>query len=167
MDAEQWKDVVGFEGKYQVSDLGRVRNARLHVLKPQLVNSGYLVVHLYGEAGRRNQLVHRLVAGAFCPNPLAHPEVNHKDTDKAHNCADNLEWMTRQGNVDHAVANGRSSPKVTAIAVVGVPVRGGAPRHFESQREAEIAMCGKQSSAINHCFAGIKKTAYGYVWSRA
>ena len=61
MDAEQWKDVVGFEGKYQVSDLGRVRNVRRHILKPQLVNSGYLVVHLYGEAGRQIPAV--IVAG--------------------------------------------------------------------------------------------------------
>lgn len=167
MDAEQWRDVVGFEGKYQVSDLGRVRNARLRVLKPQLVNSGYLVVHLYDGTGRQIQLVHRLVAGAFCANPLAYPEVNHLDADKTHNHAGNLEWTTRQGNVDHAGENGRRILKPNAQAVIGTPVGGGEVLRFVSQKDAEVFLTGKQSSAINHCFSGVKKTAYGYTWSRA
>lgn len=167
MEAEVWADIAGYERLYQVSNFGSVRNRHQKLLKPQRINSGYLVLHLYRDGTRTIQLVHRLVAGAFRPNPHRLPEVNHKNTDKRDNHWANLEWCTRQENVDHAGASGRRILKPCAQAVVGVPVAGGEPVRFVSQKDAEVALTGKQSSAIHHCLIGKKKTAYGYTWSRA
>lgn len=121
---EIWKDIPGYEGRYQASDLGRVRSVdrevrTMHrgttwgvrrilgrVLVPQPQNSGYLLVHLYAEGRRRALTVHTLVARTFIPNPLKLPEVNHRDTNKSHCEVDNLEWSSSSGNKRHALANG-------------------------------------------------------------
>jgi len=161
---EQWKDIPGYEGRYQVSDLGRVRGVK-GSLRPQPQNSGYLVVHLYLDGVRRVRLVHTLVAEAFVNGWFAGAEVNHRDTKKVNNCATNLEWVTRSKNIQHAYANGHKGP--TRFAVVGTPLNGGFAVRFNSQLDAEKALAGKASSAINHCLTGKKKSAYGYTWSRA
>jgi|SRR5215212_7490373 len=164
MKNEEWREIPGYEGRYEVSDQGRVRNAVGHCLKPQKINSGYFVVHLYREGKRRIKLVHIAVAEAFVPNPEGKPEVNHENTYKLDNIATNLEWSTRLENVAHAIAAGLVVEKPNAIAVIGTPIDGGPTVQFPSQKDAEIALAGKQSSAINHCFSGKKKSAYGYTW---
>lgn len=166
MLTEEWRDMPGFEGRYQVSDLGRVRGPSGKVLRQQSINSGYLVVTFSTPLGKKNQLMHRLVATTFVRNPDRLPEVNHDDTDKTNNRATNLEWTTRAGNVAHARARGLV-PASTAMAVVGVPLAGGSPLRFDSQSAAEVALSGRQSSAIHHCLVGRKHSAYGYTWSRA
>jgi hypothetical protein len=124
--SEQWADVFGYEGIYQVSDRGRVKrlpetrgynhwrnDARLvrtvpeRIVANNLINSGYHIVHLYARDGsRRAHLVHRLVATAFCPGADPGKEVNHLDGCKLNNAAANLEWVTRTTNHLHAVAHG-------------------------------------------------------------
>lgn len=162
---ETWKDVAGYEGRYQVSDLGNVRNAKGRTLKPQLINSGYLVVHLMLAGDRKIGLVHRLVAAAFLPQDETRTHVNHKDSDKKNNARTNLEWVTRSENVRHAYQNGHSGPP--RMAVRGVSVADGHVIVFDSQLRAETTLAGRGSSAIHHCLIGKKKSAYGYVWSRA
>ncbi len=112
--SEVWKDIAGFEGLYQVSDLGRVRsldrecwNGHVYflrigrVLKQKLSTSGYMRVSL----GKGNDAyVHRLVAAAFHPNPDNMPQVNHKDENKLNNRADNLEWCTSLYNMHYGNA---------------------------------------------------------------
>lgn len=120
MNEEVWKDVVGSEGFYQVSSHGRVQSVeRLIVtsngrswLQPGKMlaiddnhNGGYLTVMLSVRGKAKRHLLHRLVATAFIPNPLDLPEVNHSDGDKKNCRAGNLEWATRQRNIDHAVEN--------------------------------------------------------------
>lgn len=163
---EQWKDVPGFEGRYQVSDQGRVRNVKGRVLKPQLVNSGYHVVHLVpAPRSRKIALVHRLVALAFLPSDPDRSHVNHKDFDRLNNWATNLEWVTPSENMLHAFADGRANPP--RCAVVGRALDGSHELRFSSQLAAEKAIAGRASSAVHHCLVGKKKSAYGYVWSRA
>ncbi len=114
MDKEIWKDIEGYEGLYQVSNMGRVRslldsygNQRKtpKTLKNVRQPSGYFRVCLSkGGIGKRF-FIHRLVAQAFIPNPENKPEVNHIVGDKANNTADNLEWNTRSENIQHALKN--------------------------------------------------------------
>lgn len=104
-----WVAVAGFEGRYEVSDLGRVRSLMMNgkrrelILAPRPTKRGYLRVTL---GRRRDVYIHRLVAAAFigcCPEDHA---VNHKDADKTNNAASNLEYVTPKTNSQHAVAMG-------------------------------------------------------------
>ena len=107
---EEWKDIVGFEGLYQVSNLGRIkclehkcpgrykgkfRTVKEHMMKPaENKTNGYMYVSLSNSDRGRTFTVHRLVANAFLPNPENKPILNHKDEDKHNNCVSNLEWCT-------------------------------------------------------------------------
>lgn len=122
---EEWRDVVGFEDRYEVSSLGRVgsksflkhccgRNGpfsfwtKPRILKQNKLDSGYLVVRLYpGDGSKHDILVHRLVATAFIVRTNEElVEVNHKDSDRAHNRAGNLEWVTKSQNSLHGFQSG-------------------------------------------------------------
>jgi hypothetical protein len=93
---ETWKDCKGYEGKYQVSNLGRVWSVgRQQYLKGSVDKDGYLKVQLTAKNGKRKlEFIHRIVALTFIPNPTGMPVVNHKDENKQNNCVDNLEWCT-------------------------------------------------------------------------
>lgn len=103
---EIWKPIRGFEKVYEVSNFGKIRNSREHVLQPYTNNSGYVMVDLYLNTVRTKKLVHRLVMEAFTPNPDDLPEVNHKDEDKTNNVLTNLEWCTRSHNKQHSMKSG-------------------------------------------------------------
>lgn len=126
---ETWKDILGYEGRYQVSDEGRVRSidravrgvskagreyqrkVRGAILRPGNCR-GYLIVNLH-PAG--TIAVHLLVARAFVAGFAPGLEVNHKDGNKKHNAATNLEWVTHQENQAHAVATGLNSQALPVI----------------------------------------------------
>ena len=102
---EVWKDIEGYEGMYQVSNLGNVKslsrkNTKGQILSEKLLAFGvvandYLQVQLWKNKHPKMKLVHRLVAEAFIANPSNLPEVNHIDGDKSNNTVVNLEWTTR------------------------------------------------------------------------
>jgi len=110
-----WKDIIGYEGLYQVSNLGQVRsisrtvyehNGKRKSLKGQVLKlspttNGYLNVALSINSIRKSIMVHRLVAIHFIPNPNNHSDVNHKDECKTNNHADNLEWCSHRYNVNY------------------------------------------------------------------
>lgn len=100
---EVWKDVLGYEGLYQISDRGRVKNARSgRVLKPHLLVNGYIQTMLSRGGKRRQPLVHRLVAEAFLPTPAEEQnQINHKNGNKTDNRVENLEWCTAGENNRH------------------------------------------------------------------
>ena len=106
LNEEIWKDVIGFEGKYEVSTLGQVRNSLGRVMKPYINNSGYACIKLTG-GDKKHFLVHRLVAAAFVDNPAKHSVVNHLDSHRLNNAANNLEWCTTKENLQHARDLGR------------------------------------------------------------
>lgn len=123
---EIWRDIEGYEGHYQVSNLGRVKSLERYmngrnggksllkerILKPIKNNRGYLNVNLSKNRKRKNANIHRLVAKAFIPNPDNKPEVNHVDTNKKNNRADNLEWATTKENIRHAWEKGLCKPTI-------------------------------------------------------
>ena len=106
MLVELWKPVVGYEGYYEISNLGNVKSLRFgKILKPSN-SGGYAHIALVSDGTPRYFLVHRLVATSFIPNPHNKLEVNHIDGDKKNNCVDNLEWVNRSENQSHAVHSG-------------------------------------------------------------
>lgn len=104
IENEEWRDIDGYDGVYQVSDIGRVRSkkyGRWKVLKPRKNRKGYFQVILYrnGNKDREQPYVHRLVANAFIPNSDENKtQINHKNEDKTDNRVENLEWCTVQYN---------------------------------------------------------------------
>ena len=121
---EIWKDIEGYEGYYQVSNLGRVksleRKTKQHhnsvrtqperILKSWIKR--YESVILCKDSKTKKVPIHRLVAKAFLPNENNLPEVNHKDENKLNNCADNLEWCTREYNINYGTAIERKRQKL-------------------------------------------------------
>jgi CO dehydrogenase/acetyl-CoA synthase alpha subunit len=143
---EIWKDIPGFEGRYQVSDQGRVkslpfmqryllrngqeafRRTGARILAQQLINSGYSLAHLHLDNARTALTVHSLVAQAFLPGPPGET-VNHKNGVKTDNRASNLEWTTYSENHLHAVATGLRPDAIPVIAPGG--------RRFPSINQAQ------------------------------
>ena len=121
---EQWKDIAGYEGYYQVSTMGRIRSLERwiqdrfgmkapyripeKILKPKHSQSGYLFVNLSKGGHAHNQRIHRLVAEAFISNPNGLPSVNHKNEDKSDNRVENLEWCTPSYNNEYGTRTQRS-----------------------------------------------------------
>lgn len=121
---EEWRSVVGYEGIYEVSNLGNVRsiprpinrgirgithtktyrNLRLRVNK-----YGYHDTHLRDAPTGRSRIyeIHRLVASAFIPNPEGKPTVNHMDSNRTNNSVSNLEWATHKENITHGMKHGK------------------------------------------------------------
>ena len=114
LSCEIWKDIEGFEGKYQVSNKGRIKSLCFRtprILRLCKDKTNYLRVALQGKNFIRNAAVHRLVAESFIPNPENKPIVNHIDGNKQNNCVENLEWATYQENSDHAWKTGLLKPR--------------------------------------------------------
>jgi hypothetical protein len=115
---EEWRDIPGYEGLYQVSNMGRIKSLRKeyeHIMKLQVIRNGYLSVPFTINRTSRLLKVHRLVAMAFIPNPDNKPEINHKDGNKQNNIAENLEWSTRKENIKHGYKKGLYPKKKTHI----------------------------------------------------
>ena len=106
---EIWKDIKGYEGLYQVSNLGRVKSLKFDrelILKYRIVEN-YNAVVLYANSKPKPWRVHRLVALMFIGNPNRAQQVNHKDFNRSNNCVENLEWCTAEENNNHTIRAGR------------------------------------------------------------
>ena len=112
MKEEIWKDIEGYEGLYQVSNLGRVKRMRFinkntniekeRIKSQKIRKDGYLEVALYKNGKGKYIQVHRLVAKSFIPNPKKLPQVNHIDGIKTNNIVENLEWVSISDNAIHS-----------------------------------------------------------------
>lgn len=115
MQKEEWRDIAGYEGLYQVSNLGNVkslnysRTGKEKILKQKLNKNGYYSIQLCNNRIRKMYLVHRLVAQGFILNPDKLPCVNHIDENKQNNCVDNLEFCSVAYNNAYGTRNEKSS----------------------------------------------------------
>lgn len=172
---EIWKDVVGFEGLYKVSNYGRVFSVKSDlVLKEVRIfrNRKYLGVSLYN--GKfHTKPIHRLVAEAFIPNPNEYPQVNHIDENTMNNRVDNLEWCTSKQNNNHGTRNQRisiseiNSPKKNRYRISQYTLDGKFVRTYSSATEA--SRHGFTKSHILDCARGLSRYSHsqGYVWKFA
>ena len=102
-----WKDIIGYEGLYAISDKAEVMNVQTgNILKPWLNNKGYLCVDLHKNGIRKHELLHRLLAEAYIPNPNNYPIILHLDNIKTNLSLDNLVWGTYSDNQRQAIKDG-------------------------------------------------------------
>lgn len=191
---EIWKDIAGYEGKYQVSNLGRVRSLdryswngykywlqRGKILKASSQKSGYLFVTLSKAGKTKPYRVHRLVAQAFIPNPNGWPQVSHKDEDVTNNKVENLEWCTAEYNINYGnhnqkIAKTLKQPKYQKIAiengrkaskpVIQLTLDGKIVKYYNSQSEA-ARKNNIKSGGISDCCNKKIKYYEGYLWEFA
>lgn len=186
MENEIWRDVKGFEGLYQVSNLGRVKSlpkkvrncngyfiTKERILKPQKNSKGYLRVQIV----KSYFFVHRMVATAFIPNAENKPCVNHKDCNPLNNNADNLEWCTHLENIRYSADLGRFAKvgewgqKIRRATqkydkkVIGTNIQTGEKVVFNSIHEADRN--GFNKSGVCEACSGKRKYHKGYYWSYA
>lgn len=155
---ELWKDIPGYEGRYQISSNGNVRSLLKAIrLRHFVCGSGYEEVILKKNGDRKPKLIHRLVAEAFVPNPQGKREVNHKDGNKHNNDYRNLEWVTPSENIRHSYDV--LSHKLTTKRVVCVETG----EVFESITAAADSN-GLHVQLIWKCCNGKQKTTGGFHW---
>lgn len=178
---EIWKDIIGYEGLYQISNLGRVkslektinmidgrkRHQKEKILSPVISKYGYYVITLWNNKSKQCK-VHRLVMTAFILNPDNLPQVNHIDENKLNNRVSNLEWVTALQNNRHSNIAERwhnTGTESTKKAVVQYDLSGNFINEFESASEAARQL-GKLSARVNigNCCNGKLKTSNGYIW---
>lgn len=151
---EEWRDIIGYEGLYQVSNLGRIMNSKGLILKQRAQNSGYNIVHLYACSKRRAFTVHRIVARTFIEIVPGKEYVNHKDGNKLNNQADNLEWCTAKENEQHAVSNGlfhtyaRSQEHLAEISERMSRVHGGIKKPKSQVMKLKCTNAGKAPQCV-------------------
>ena len=165
---EIWKDVKDYEGLYQVSNTGKVRSLKRHIiLKPSHNHKGYLHIILYKNAKSKVGIIHRLVAEAFIPNLENKPQVNHINGIKTDNNSDNLEWCTNAENQRHAFALGlqtnvgNDNPKVRKINQYDL--QGNFIKCWNSFYDIEHTLNFSRSS-IWRCCTHKYKQSHGYIW---
>ena len=167
---EEWKDIKGYEGLYQISNEGRVRSLKFgknRILKNRHC-LGYWEVVLYKNGIGKPKRIHRLVAEAFIPNPQNLPCVNHKDENRSNCVAENLEWCDYKYNSNYGTRNERNRKQLTnrkdlSKQVYQYTLNGELVKKWESIREAERN--GFRQNCVSLCCNGKLKTHNGYKWS--
>lgn len=164
---EVWKDIEGYEGLYQVSNLGRVKRVTTgRILKSGKDKKGYLKVVLCKNNIKSAKTIHRLVAQAFIPNNENKPEVNHIDENKTNNMVSNLEWMTAKENSNHGTRNERVAKAVSktlSIPIIAINLKTGEYTDFCSAKECARQL-GLNQSHITNVLKGRRNQTGGYTF---
>lgn len=162
---EIWKDVKGYKGLYQVSNLGRIKSLPRFTTKGGIRKlrshaNGYLYFSAWKNGKVKMLNVHRLVAQAFISNPNNYPQVNHKDEDKTNNEVSNLEWCSAKYNSNYGSGK-RWASKQESFPVICFDLQGNELETFESITEAKNQTGANNISAV--C-KGKLKTSGGFKW---
>lgn len=169
---EIWKDIKGYEGLYQISNLGRVksfsragtRTKKERILKTRFSYKGYERINLSKEDIDKTHFIHRLVAQAFIPNPYNYKEINHKDENSRNNKVSNLEWCDRSYNINYKNRNKKVADKlaIRVIQLKNEKIINEFDSMIQAQRKTKIPI-----SNISKCCSGERKSAGGYKWKYA
>lgn len=163
---EEWREVLGFDTLYEVSNEGRVRTRRskekgytaeYHIVEPLDNGNGYLRFNWKLKGNQRTIYLHKLVAEYFVNNPRHLCEVNHKDENKHNNCADNLEWCSHKYNCNYGTRNSRAGKKNKRVLCIETDIV------YDSISIASEAL-GVGKSALSNCLNGRSKSCCGYSW---
>ncbi len=171
---EIWKDIDTYNGLYQISNFGRLRNAKGLIMSQKPSKDGYVRILLFNEGKYKAEYVHILVARHFVKKPNGEKlEVNHIDGDKANNIFTNLEWVTPSQNTLHAIEHklrsvnpikgkfGQNNP--LSKPVLQFDLNGRLINRWGSALDA-ANVNGYNKVSIRSCTGGYKKTYKGYVW---
>lgn len=172
---EIWKDIEGYEGLYQISNLGRIKSlsrfiytnkektkgyySENKILRLTSDDTGYLQVSLSKNGAVKKFHVHRLVAIAFIPNIHNKPQINHIDRNRKNAKATNLEWVTDSENKYHAWKN--TKRKSNKRKVVQINKNNEIVRVWDSIKDAQTHL---KISHISECCRNKQKTTGGYMW---
>ena len=167
---ETFLSVPGYEGLYEISNLGNVKSLRSgRLMKRSKNNVGYEMVCLTKDKTQKTYFIHRLVALTFIPNPLGLPEINHKDEVKTNNCVENLEWCTREYNLNY----GGYSERMSKTLLQNNPHRkrvscydketGELIKTYDSITEAANDI-NVSYNALDVCLRGLTKTCRKMIW---
>lgn len=177
---EEWKDIKGYEGRYQASTFGRIKslgngkNCPIKIMKLSLKKNGYLHCVLWRNLIDSTKRVHILIASTFIPNPNNKPEVNHKKGIKTDNRVWSLEWNTRSENSKHAHKLGLIIPSkswlgkcgklhVRSKEVIQYDLSGNEVGRYFGTEEASRATRANQQNISAVC-NGKRQSAGGYKW---
>ena len=173
---EIWRDIDGYKGLYQVSNLGNVKslmhyrkgiNGNLTIVKEKILKqninrkNGYLVVSLCKNGISKTSRVNRLVAETFISNPYNLPQVNHIDGNKLNNNKNNLEWCSAKRNMNEAVRIGLFKNVVKKVAQYDM--NNNLIEIYSSITEAS-RKTGITNTSISYCANGKRKNGCGYIW---
>ena len=177
MNKEIWKDIVGYEGLYQISNYGRIKSlertiqhktcygglyhVKGRILKPKIEKDGYFRISLIKDGMKKYYRLNRLVAQAFIPNPNELPIVNHKDEDKLNNNVNNLEWCTQKYNVNYGDGINKRKNKMS-IKIIQYDLEDNYIKTWNSINDAVRHYNG--NTQICQCCKGKRNNANGYKW---
>ena len=177
---EIWKDIKGYDGIYQISNMGRLRSLdRVVTTKAgwtqkhegiliqtnSIQNSGYIAVPLHKNGKSVTHLLHRLVADAFAENPNNYECVNHKDQNKLNNRADNLEWCTAYYNCHYGDGAERSA-ETQRKEFYQIDMNGNVVKKWKGFNKIQREL-GYQKKLIYLCCIGKRESYIGYKWAYA
>lgn len=176
---EIFKPIDGFDEKYLISNLGRVKSLNyrhpgvIGFLTPINHHGGYQVVHLSKNGKVYNRMIHTLVAKAFIPQPSDKPIVNHIDGNKHNNVVSNLEWVTYQENTQHAISIGKHDPHKNSVPTGASNIHskpilqftkdGQFVKRWECMSDAAREIGCNPCTLVNSA-AGRSKSAHGFIW---
>lgn len=171
---EIWKDVVGYDGFYQVSSNGRIKNTKTNYIKVPIKNwAGYHRIQLCKNKKCKIFSIHRLVALAFLPNPNGLPEINHIDHIRSNNSLSNLEWCSRSYNAQYSFLRPDRKKSMAWLGKSGILHPNSKPiiqKHngiivnkFDSISDASRVLSIKASSISRVC-TGERKRYKGFNW---